>query len=354
MFRKIFKKNKQKILNKIPRTKPTLYENLIYSGYKYSLTKAIDIALSIQKISFKDLDHDFIETVRIKSHLTFQSKYTDVYSVEGIKDGIIELIINNNGFAGIDGTMPDPYIENYVLYNRLSKQAILDFFDIFNNTIVTTRYFFDKRHVAECLSVRVEKSLIGKIFSSIAGFGFNSEFLTKETPLPEQFKIAAQNLFWRYSRSADMLKIMLSSFFNLDVEIEQFAGGFTAEAPQSELTRIGTMEKNYNSLGKNILLGSKVWDSGLGIIVNVKSLSLGVYLGFLPKASQKDASYSKLTKMKELIKMYIPGNIKAKIVFYLDTKNVHNSYLNGVGRLNKDFFIGGKTSRVESFFVEYV
>lgn len=346
---KIFAKDtNRKPLSKIVNKKQTLYDNLIYNGYKYSMTKAIDIALSVYKIPQEQLDN----SIRIRSNLTFHSQYTPIYSVEGIKDGVIEIIINNSGFAGIEGTIPDPYVEHYVLYNRTSKQAVLDFFDIFNHAIFITRYLFDKKQVVECLSDRVENSLIGAIISSLAGF---DPCLPKNrSVLPRQFQISAQNLFWRYTRSADMLKVMLFGFFEINVDIEQFVGGFSAEAPLNELSRIGTVEGIYNSLGKAFILGSKIWDSTLGIIIHIRSLSLDMYKSFLPKASEKDREYSKLAKIKEMIKLYVPNGINVKMIFYLKQKNISGSYLNGIGRLNKDLFIGGTSPHSSISFTEYI
>lgn len=355
MFKIFNKKVEQNVLATAKKKKPTLYDNLIYNGHRYSLVKAIDISLSIQKILFNNFEKEINDCVRIRSNLAFQSKYTDICSIEGVKDGVIEIVINNSGFAGIEGTIPDPYIEQYILYNRISKQAILDFFDIFNHAVVMTRYFFDKKHVAECLSVRANNSLIGRIISSISGFDFYGADSGKEMDLlPSQFKISAQNLFWRYSRSADMLKILLSSLFDADIAVEQFVGGLTNEAPYDDLTRIGVIDKKHNALGKTTLLGSKTWDSTLGIIINVRDLSLNQYIDFLPKASEKDNKFSKLTKIKEIIKMYIPSNIKAKLVFTMKRENVHGAYLNGIGRLNKDLFIGGVNSNSAISFSEYV
>jgi type VI secretion system protein ImpH len=216
---------------------------------------------------------------------------------------------------------------------------------------------FLKRHVAECSSVPIDRALIGNIISSLSGFGFNNpdnRELFDNAHVPHQFKISSQNIFWRNTRSAEFLKIIISSYFNVKVSIEQFVGSLTPSVPKDEMTCIGSVKNNFNKLGKETILGSKIWNTIKGINVHIHSLDINRYSEFLPKISDLDEKVSSLQKMKEIIKMYVPLGIGAKIIFHLDTKNVTETRLSGIKRLNKDAFITGVHHEKNTCFVEHV
>jgi predicted component of type VI protein secretion system len=232
----------------------------------------------------------------------------------------------------------DPYIEDYVLYNKFSKNAVLDFFNVFNHALFFARYLFLKKQVAECLSCPVEHSMIGKIIANLSGFSFDE----KTPALPQQFKISAQNLFWRYSSSSAKINI---GFFNVDVDIEQFVGNFTEPIALEYTTAIGNKYGKYNVVGKNTILGKKTWNSANGIKIHINNLSLEAYVEFLPKSNKRDVPFSKLQRMKELVKIYVPFGIGVRLVFHLKDENVFQTYLGPYKRLNKDAFIGGNLSQ---------
>jgi type VI secretion system protein ImpH len=170
----------------------------------------------------------------------------------------------------------------------------------------------------------------------------------------EQFRISSQNLFLRSTRSSEGLRIILSSFFEAPVTVEQFMGRFI-EADRSLQSSIGVGRGKFNQLGYDCCLGNKIWDSTDGINIKIGPLSFEAYTSFLPKNNKLDQSASKLQKMKELVRSYIPNGISANLFFYLDLCLVRETLLNGGNRLNKDSFIIGEHCSYEStFFCEKV
>ena len=334
-----------------------LLEKLIYDPGKFSFVKAIDIAQQI-------CDSDFVE---IKANISFTSKFTELSVIEGLKNKIAELHVNNMGILGINGTLPDCYTEEYVLYNRASKDAVTDFFDILNERMLTLRYTYFKRQNIETLSQPIEQTVIGNIIFCLSGFDFleifkshpskkNRDISEKKTPggavIPEQFKISAQNLFWRHTRSSSGLQAILSSFFKVPIEIRQFEGKFIKTIP-GEQTIIGKNGR-YNKLGSESILGEKIWDTTCSITILVGALSFAQYMKFLPKRSAKDREFSALEKMKEIVRLYVPHGINVTLHFFLDECFVKKTALNGINRLNKDAFISGIHSAKNAFFIERI
>ncbi len=335
-----------------------LANRLIYEGYRFSFTRAIDVSLVLNDIDLANISYNDLNIIAVSGKLNFQSKYSDIHAVEGIIDDAPEIVVNTNNFCGIDGILPDLYVEDYVLYNRQTKNAVTGFFDIFNHHFSILKYLFCKKQVVSCLSTSIEHSIFGKIISSMAGFPFEeAQEDARDIPdliFRQQFRISTQNLFWRWTRSADSLKIAIASFFKVDVDVEQFVGGFTTPVPFSELTRIGTRYSNYNNLGQNTILGEKIWDSMMGLRIHIKSLKIKQYIDFLPKPSTKDRPFSKLEKLKKIVKMYVPIGMKVQLMFHLQDEQMVNSHLGGVNRLNKDMFLGQTDVNHKVCFTEHI
>ncbi len=335
-------KLKKNIKIKKEKKTETLFEKLILYPEQFSFVKAIDIAAKVCDIKF----------IEIKSNINFTSKFNDISLIEGLKDGYAEIYTNLGGISGIDGALPDCYLEDFIIFNRESKKAVIDFFDIFNEKILLLRYSYLKKQNIESLSEPIEKTFIGNIIFNLSGINAETSEDIRKSNIPEQFKVSAQNLLWRYTRSATGLKAILTSFFKLPIKIKQFSGDFI-EINKEEQTAIGNKKEKYNVLGKNAILGNKIWDQTRGIDIIIGPLQFHDYIKFLPKLSSKDELMSPLQKMKEIIRNYIPFGITAKLYFYLDKCRVKETTLNSINRLNKDAFLFGKHIK-NAYFIEKV
>ena len=332
-FESLFKKSKQKQTKKIKQK--TIIDTLIFEPYKFSLVKAIDIS----KI-YSDL-------LIIKSNLHFSAKYSAIQKVEGVKDGYVELYTNFVSVIGIDGALPDRYVEKYVLYNLYSKNAVKDFFDIFHSCGVNVFYKISKQYNPVCSNDISYKSLIGKILLQLSGYDSADDFYKaiNHTDIPLQLPISAHSLFWNENRSAYGLKLLLSSFFEVNIRVEEFYPKLI-ELPEDEQTKIGTKYGKYNELGISSILDKFSWDTTSKILVMVGPLSFDKYVQFLPKKLKKDKKFSSLHKMEELIRLYVPFNVDVLLRVMLDNNVVNGTFLNLSKSLNKDAFLFGKTNNI--------
>jgi type VI secretion system protein ImpH len=352
VFKLLFRKSKKAIKKNIKKDK-SLLEKLIFSPEQFAFIKAIDVAVASQNIRLQNLSYNKIKDIELKSSVNFTSKFSDIKKVEGIKDHCVEIFTNLAGIAGIEGSLPDNYVENYIVFNRESKEAVIDFLDIFNGRFLAMKYLFMKMHDVSCLSEPLEDSIIGNVMFSLSGFEHSETSRFKESLIPEQLKISSQNLFWRKTRSSEGLRIILSDFCNLPVTIQQFSGKFV-EIDKSSQTTIGKKIKNYNRLAKDAYLGNKVWDQMDGIEIFIGPLSFKDYMKFLPKKSKLDQRVSPLEKIKGIIKEYVPSGTSVTLHFKLDECVVNECYLTGVNRLNKDTFIKGYHKLKHTEFVQRI
>ena len=348
MFRLFLKKSPKKI-RKIK--KQSLLDQLIFFPEKFCFSKAVDVALLSQGIFLQNLSYEAIKKIELKSSINFSSKYSDIKCVEGIKDGNVEISTNLHGIAGIEGSLPDVYTENFVLYNRNSKKEIIDFLDIFNGRFLAMRYLFLKKYDISCSSESLEDSAIGKMLFSLAGFdSFRKSGLSKSL-VPEQIKVSCQNFFWKYSRSSEGLRAILSGFCKFPVSIKQFSGKFVDVGKDSQ-TALGQSLGQYNVLGKDSFLGHKVWDQMDGIDIFVGPLDFESYLKYLPRKSALDQKLSPLEKFKNIIREYVPFGTSVNIHFKLSQCFIKELRLLGTNALNKDAFTFGNHNLNNTEFIE--
>ena len=325
----LLKKHQKK--KKTHTNNKSLINTLIFEPYKFSLLKALD------------LSNIYSDTVIIKNNLSFSSKYSTIQKVEGVKDGYIELHINFPSIIGINGTLPDIYVEKYLLYNLYTKDAVKNFFDIFHRCGVNAFYKISKQYnPISC------KSSIIKILLQLSGYGSIDEFheAINSTNIPIQLPISTHNLFWNENRSAYGLKLLLSHFFNVNIEVHEFCETLI-ELPIDEQTRIGTNHGRYNVLGISSILDRFSWDTTSKIMVLVGPLPLEQYIQFLPKMAKNDRRFSLLQRIEELIKLYVPFNITVSLKIMLDTSIVNGTLLNRSKALNKDAFLFGKIKNIQ-------
>ena len=334
-FKSLFrnKKKEQVKLKQIKRK--TIIDTLTLEPYKFSLVKAIDI-LTLHS-----------DVLIIKNNLHFSSKYSAVQKVEGVKDGYVELYTNFISIIGIDGTLPDTYVEKYVLYDLYSKNAVRDFFDIFHSCGINAFYKISKQYNPACSNNISYKSIIGKILLQLSGYDSAEEFYkaVHYTDIPLQLPISAHNLFWNENRSAYGLKLLLSSFFEVNIEVKEFYPKLI-ELSKEEQTRIGTIFGQYNELGVSTILDRFSWDTTSKICVIVGPLPFEKYIQFLPTKLMQDRRFSLLQKIEELIRLYVPFDTEVLLKIVLDRSIVNGTFLNLSKSLNKDAFLFGKTKNI--------
>ncbi|MDR1233668.1 MAG: type VI secretion system baseplate subunit TssG [Holosporales bacterium] len=316
-----------------------LVDKLTNSPEMFTFARAIDVAFSLQGVK--------PSSIEIKNKINYSSKFSAISTMECVINDYVELYTNLPGIAGIEGAFPSCYVEEYITHNRLSRQAVADFFDIFNGRMYWLRYQFHKKHDLSCLSSSLENSIFGNIGFSLSGFGDSSSAASRNLSaalVPEQFKLSCHSFFWRNTRSSDGLRVILSSFFDVPVQIQQFVGAFDV-ADRSLQSAIGTSKNRFNKMGKDLILGNKSWNTMKGINVMIGPLNFDKYLKFLPKSNRLDRKVSPLQKMKEIVRSYVPCEFQVKLSFYLDECFVKGTLLNGVYRLNKDTFIYGEHTK---------
>jgi type VI secretion system protein ImpH len=324
-----------------------LINDLVFRSYKFSFVKAVDLVFLWQnKLSGCHLDaNTFVDdSVFFKSSVLVRSFFSEVSSIDGFVEERVEVEVNFLGSIGIDGNFPDIYLENYVFHpGHQVKAAVKDFFNIFNHRMISFWYLISKKYVSSCYSCLVLDSFIGRIIHKLSSLEEYKDF--SDLFFPDQFYVSYQDLFWKKNRSAEGLRILLSSFFRISVTIEQFVGQFV-QADRRLQTKIGTKVNIYNILGESSVLGNKVWDQMSGISIHLHNLQFDQYCSFFPKASRFDRKFSNFEKLKIMVKSYVPVGVNVRLFLHMQGCATLRLTLGGLKRLGEDSFLGTIVSPV--------
>lgn len=235
-----------------------------------------------------------LASIRFRSTVRFARPATALDHVELVPTsprGTLQpvLWVNFIGLAGIQGPLPLIYTERIFRNLRAQDGAAAAFLDIFNHRIIQLSYTI-QRWLPGYAPVRPEESPLGQMVLGMNGleslYGFGAR--PSRCSLPSQNPTATQQmlvqtvltfktLFWKKVRSAAALQQVLEHYFGVRVEIRPMRGAFlTLDSP----TRLGPSRGQCLTLGRDVLLGDRVWEQGHGVDIILHDLSPALYATF--------------------------------------------------------------------------
>lgn len=128
-----------------------------------------------------------------------------------------------------------------------------------------------------CVSLdRPAQDRFGVYVGSLCGLGLDS--VRERDAMPDYAKLHHAGLLGRQVRNAEGLANMLSGFLGLPVEVEQFIGHWMTLRARDR-TRLGS---SCGDLGRDAVLGARVWDRQHKFRLQIGPLSLADYESLLP------------------------------------------------------------------------
>ncbi len=123
---------------------------------------------------------------------------------------------------------------------------------------------------------RPQHDRFGIWLGSLGGLG--SPAVRRRDALPDFAKLHVIGLLNRQIRGAEGLAKILSGFFQVPVRVEQFVGHWMP-VPETERTRLGA---GFSRLGRDMVVGARVWDRQHRFRLHIGPLSLAKYESMLP------------------------------------------------------------------------
>lgn len=183
------------------------------------------------------------------------------------------------GLFGPNGPLP-LHLTEYAYGRQLQAgdQTFARFADIIHHRFLSL-FHRAWAQAQPCASLdRPADDRFGAYVGALAGVG--SPALRRRDALPDFAKLHAAALLNRQVRNAEGLGRLVAGFFRIPVEVEQFVGHWMS-VRERDRSRLGTA---CCTLGRNTLLGRRVWDRQHKFRLRLGPLDLDGYTHLLPGA----------------------------------------------------------------------
>jgi len=231
----------------------SIIDNLAKHPQLFDYEQCVYLLENFYKI---DVNHGNFFTCQISTksrHIFYISPY-DINSVN-IEENSATIYAERMSFTSFHGPLPNVYSERIGVSEWFKNHALSDFFNIFINRLSILSYRITVKKSPTLQKNEPIDTNIGKCLDSLSGRQNNPSLL--------QYSF----LLWDNPRSALGLRLIISNFFNVDVKITQFAGGFIEKEEK-------TLLRQQNSiLGNDASLGNKYYDFGNSIKISIGPLN---------------------------------------------------------------------------------
>ncbi len=240
------------------------------------------------------------EPVRFESTVDLTFPTSDIAFIKvGDEPGPARMRVTFMGLAGAHGPLPQPYADLIDQRFRAGDRALAHFLDLFNHRLVSMLYRARKTHRPFLQVKRPENTRHAKALFSTFGLGMES--LRDRSIIPDALLLRHAGLLMARPRTRVGLERMLSDMFKVPIRVRQFVGRWLS-LDSRETTRIGTLGGQNQRLGKNTVLGCRLWDQQGAIELLIGPLPSGQFRKFLP-----DGDY--FAPLRAMVRLYLRPNI---------------------------------------------
>ncbi len=190
-----------------------------------------------------------------------------------------EMTVNFLGLAGGLGALDIPSTELVLQRESQHDTTLKDFLDIFNHRLVSLLYRIRKHHRVGLGSATPGDDLIARYLYSL--IGMRTPRLQGRMQIRDRALLYYAGILAQQPRSLAGLKRILTDYFQVDVEINQFVGKW-CDLDENQWTRIGESGANQRLGRDTVVLGTRVWDQHARFEIQLGPLGLQDFESFLP------------------------------------------------------------------------
>lgn len=215
------------------------------------------------------------------------------------------------GLTGPQGALPEHYTEFLIARLFEKDSAAAAFFDLFNHRFVALFYQAWAKHnlPASYERDRVLKSKdhgITQYVFDLIGMGTGG--LRGRLLVPDEALLLYAGLIAQRPHSASALRAILADYFQIPVEVRQFAGKWNALS-RANLSYLDG-EGSYNRLGFGAIAGDEVWNQQAGFVVELGPLTYDRFIHFLPDGEA-------FAKLGSLVRFFAGHVLDFEVQLYL-------------------------------------
>jgi type VI secretion system protein ImpH len=253
------------------------------------------------------------EAVRFLAHSTLSFPASEVQSLDWPgKDAAGRMKVNFMGLTGPQGVMPLYYTSLLAERTRAGDRSAVDFFDIFNHRMISLFYRAWEKYR---FSIAYEREGLDSFSHHLMDLiGLGTPGLQKRLPVLDDSLLYYSGLLAQRPRSAEALRNLLGDYFEVPVEVEQFAGGWYPLDRNTQTSLEGGFGES-EELGFGAVVGDEVWDQTARVRIRIGPLSIEQYLDFLPQGSA-------FGHLRALTQLFSNGEFDFEINLILDHRDV--------------------------------
>ncbi len=229
------------------------------------------------------------------------------------------MTVNFMGLTGPQGILPEYYTELVMDRLRAHDPGLRDFFDIFNHRAISLFYRAWEKSRFTIGYEREGVDPVTTVLRDVVGLG--EPALQRRQLVRDESLLFYAGLYAAAPHSATGLELLLSDYFHVPVEIEQFVGVWRAlEEPDQCCLDAGDPESTW--LGFGAVAGDEIWDRQSRARIRIGPLSAARYCDFLPDGSAWEP-------LGALVRFYCGYDVEFEVQLVLDRDEVPACVLGG-------------------------
>ncbi|MBV8809539.1 MAG: type VI secretion system baseplate subunit TssG [Acidobacteriaceae bacterium] len=261
------------------------------------------------------------EIVRFGVHPSLAFPASQIQELEQRQDGPPLMRVNFMGAVGPLGVLPLYYTELVADRMIARDPALRDFLDIFHHRLISLFYRAWQKYHFPVAFEQGEGDKFSHYLLDIVGLG--TPGLQDRQRFPDQALVFYGGLLAQQPRSAEGLQLLLTDYFGVKVQIEQFLGAWYRLDMDAQCA-LDDEPSAASQLGFGATVGDEVWDQQSRVRVVLGPLRLNHYLSFLPTGE----SYSRL---RQIVRFFAGDELDFEVQLILASEDVPELELGGSG-----------------------
>jgi type VI secretion system protein ImpH len=219
------------------------------------------------------------EAVRFQVNNTLSFPASQIQAIDWQKeDAPPDMKVNFMGLTGPMGVLPYCYTELILERLKAKDTTLQSFLDVFNHRIISFFYRAWEKYRYPTTYYRGDDEFTHHLMDFI---GLGTPGLQDRQAVPDEALLHYVALLGSHSRSAAALESILSDYFDVPVEVEQFAGAWYRLDPEAQCC-MDDRDNDSEKLGEGTVVGDEIWNQESRVRIRLGPLPLSRYLDFLP------------------------------------------------------------------------